>query len=150
MRITALLAGAAFSLIATVASAAPAGLHFVPQGYLVEKNNMTMYVFAQDEYNKSNCYDNCAMNWPPLMAKPDAVAEGDFTLAKRDGDQYQWAYKGQALYYWAGDKHPGDTGGNGMGGVWYLIEGQPTYTPSKAPAQTYVAPKTYNQTTSSY
>ena len=29
---------------------------------------MTLYTFAKDMPGVSNCNDNCAKNWPPLMA----------------------------------------------------------------------------------
>lgn len=122
MKIKSLLAGAALSLMASAAFAAPAGLSFHADGHLVDGKGMTMYYFDKDAHNVSNCYDNCALNWPPLMAKPGATRDGDFTLAKH-GDAYQWAYKGQPLYYWAGDQQPGHKGGDGLGGVWHIIPG---------------------------
>ena len=33
--------------------------------FLVGVNGMTLYRFANDEENVSNCYDQCAENWPP-------------------------------------------------------------------------------------
>jgi predicted lipoprotein with Yx(FWY)xxD motif len=48
------------------------------------------------------------------------------TTARKDGSQ-QVAYNGLNLYYFAGDKKEGDTNGQGLGDVWYLVspEGQP-------------------------
>jgi predicted lipoprotein with Yx(FWY)xxD motif len=41
-----------------------------------DHNGMTLYIFDKDEAGKSNCYDQCAVNWPPLMAEAGAMAEG--------------------------------------------------------------------------
>ena len=31
-------------------------------------------------------------------------------------------YKGLPLYYYKGDKNPGDTNGNNIGGVWSVVK----------------------------
>lgn len=130
MKISSVLAGAALCLFASTAFAAPAGLNFGGAGHLVDGKGMTMYYFDKDALNVSNCFEECAAKWPPLMAKPGAAPEGDFTLAKH-GNQSQWAYKGQPLYYWAGDFEAGQKGGDGLGGVWHIIPAG-GLTPAKA------------------
>ncbi|TGT48046.1 hypothetical protein EN813_051345, partial [Mesorhizobium sp. M00.F.Ca.ET.170.01.1.1] len=40
-----------------------------------DAKGMTLYTFDKDEKGKSNCYDKCAANWPPLKAKASAKAE---------------------------------------------------------------------------
>src|SRR5262249_11544235 len=37
-----------------------------------DANGMTLYTFDKDEKGKSNCYDKCAANWPPLKAEAGA------------------------------------------------------------------------------
>jgi hypothetical protein len=55
----------------------------------------------------------------------------------REGGNMQWAYHGQALYFFTGDRSTHDMNGDGMGGVWHAA---PTAAPttlvpaSKAPA----------------
>ena len=124
MKFHLLIASAAFCVVSGAALAAPAGLHFGDAGYLVEGKDMTVYVFDKDEADKSNCTGGCAASWPPLMAKPDAAADGDFTLATRADGSSQWAYKGQPLYYWLGDHKPGDATGDGVGGVWHIVKAE--------------------------
>ena len=89
------------------------------QQVLVGPNDMTLYTFANDAPGVTNCYDQCAVNWPPLFADPDAVPEGDFTLVERTDGPAMWAYKEMPLYYWIKDEAPGDTTGDGVGGNWH-------------------------------
>lgn len=83
---------------------------------------MTLYTFDKDEPGKSHCNDQCAVNWPPVMAAADAVAEGDWTLADRDDGTKMWAYKGMPVYLWINDTKEGDITGDGVGGVWHIIK----------------------------
>ena len=101
----------------------PAGVHpmKVSSGAnaLVDGKMMTLYTFAKDMPGVSNCYDNCAKNWPPLMAAADAKPMGDWTIVMRKDGTRQWAYKGMPLYTWIKDGKPGDATGDGMGqGAW--------------------------------
>ena len=101
----------------------PAGVHpmKVSSGTnaLVDGKMMTLYTFAKDQPGVSNCYDNCAKNWPPLMAAADAKPMGDWTIVMRKDGGRQWAYKGMPLYTWIKDAKPGDATGEGMGqGAW--------------------------------
>lgn len=90
------------------------------QMILTDANGMTLYIFDKDEPGVTNCYDQCATNWPPLIADASATAEGEFTLVDRTDGTKMWAYKGWPLYYWKDDVNPGDTTGDGVGGVWHL------------------------------
>ena len=88
---------------------------------LVGSNDMTLYTFDKDEQGvKSNCYDQCAANWPPLLVPADTAVDGDFTLMDRtDTEQKIVAYKGWPLYFWVKDEKPGDTTGDMVGEVWH-------------------------------
>lgn len=86
---------------------------------LTDANGMTLYTFDKDAPGVSNCYDKCAVNWPPAMAAADAMAEGDFTIVDRTDGTKMWAYKGQPLYLWIKDTKPGDTTGDMVGEVWH-------------------------------
>lgn len=87
---------------------------------LTDANGMSLYIFDKDAPGTSNCYDSCAEKWPPLFADADAAANGDFTLVERQDGNAMWAYKDMPLYYWYEDMQPGDTKGDGVGGVWHL------------------------------
>lgn len=86
---------------------------------LTNANGMTLYTFDKDAPGVSNCYDKCAVNWPPAMADAAAMADGDFTLVDRTDGTKMWAYKGEPLYLWKNDNKPGDMTGDGVGGVWH-------------------------------
>ena len=87
-----------------------------------DDKGMTRYIFDKDSTNKSNCYDQCAKNWPPLMAAADAMASGDWTIVKRDDGTMMWAYDGHPLYTFVKDTKPGDVTGEGVGGVWHTAK----------------------------
>ena len=80
---------------------------------------MTLYTFDKDTSGVSNCSGKCAVNWPPMMAKTGAKAEGSFSIIKRADGTMQWAHKGLPLYTWIKDTKAGDTTGDGVGKVWH-------------------------------
>jgi predicted lipoprotein with Yx(FWY)xxD motif len=110
--------------------------------YLTDAEGMTLYLFTNDEPGVSNCYDDCAENWPPFTAEeplslPEGVA-GELTLIERDDATQQVAYNGMPLYYWANDEAPGDTTGHEVGGVWFVVNpsemgATPQATPEASP-----------------
>jgi len=90
-------------------------------GPLTGENGMTLYTFDNDSDGKSVCNGDCAVNWPPYLAAEGATAPGDgFAAIKRDDGTMQWAKDGAPLYFWAADQAPGDTTGDGVGGVWHI------------------------------
>ena len=87
--------------------------------------DMTLYTFDKDEMGKSNCYDQCAVNWPPFMAAADAMADGKWTVVERTDGSKQWAYDGKPLYTFIQDKKPGDMTGEGKGnGTWHIAHAE--------------------------
>jgi len=108
-------------LAGSVHAAAPAQEGKTDKGEaLVGTSGKALYTYDKDAQGKSNCNDKCAQNWPPLAAKADAEAEGDWTIVKRDDGSSQWAYKRKPLYTWVKDEQSGVAGGDGVGGVWRL------------------------------
>lgn len=92
---------------------------------LVDEKKMTLYIFDKDEMNKSNCYDKCAVNWPPFMAAADAMADGEWTVVERTDGSKQWAHKGKPLYLWIQDKAPGDVTGEGKAdNTWHVAHAE--------------------------
>jgi predicted lipoprotein with Yx(FWY)xxD motif len=94
---------------------------------LVGPNGMTLYMFTNDEPGVSNCYDQCAENWPPLTVESadDVVAGvnllGELGTTERTDGTLQVTYNGWPLYYWKDDAAIGDATGEGVGDVWYTI-----------------------------
>ena len=94
---------------------------------LVGPNGMTLYMYTKDEPNKSNCYDKCAENWPPLLTglKPIVGIGTDPALlgtTPRTDGKLQVTYKGLPLYYWVKDTNAGDITGQGVGKVWWVVD----------------------------
>lgn len=93
---------------------------------LTTADGITLYTFAQDANGKSTCTGACAATWPPLTttaANAPAVegATGEFALLSRDDGTKQLAFNGKPLYRYGPDK-PGDTSGDGIGGVWFVAK----------------------------
>ncbi len=71
---------------------------------LVDANGITLYLFTDDEREKSNCSGGCATTWPPLTTDGDPVAEGEVNADRlgtidRDDGSTQVTYNGWPLYY---------------------------------------------------
>jgi predicted lipoprotein with Yx(FWY)xxD motif len=101
---------------------------------LVDGEGRTLYMFVPDEETgEPTCYDQCAENWPPLVAEGEiTVGEGlddsDFTTVPRTDDAGDQVKVGDwPLYYFANDAAPGDTNGQGANEVWYVLgpDGEP-------------------------
>jgi predicted lipoprotein with Yx(FWY)xxD motif len=96
--------------------------------FLVGPNGMTVYSFDNDEPGVSNCYDQCATNWPPLTvdsadaAWASATLPGAVTTVERTDGTLQVAYNGMPLYYWKDDAAVGDATGQGVGDVWWVVK----------------------------
>ena len=70
--------------------------------YLTGPEGMTLYRYTADEPGVSNCYDQCAENWPPFTAEepltlPEDVP-GELSLIEREEGTEQVAYNGMPLY----------------------------------------------------
>jgi predicted lipoprotein with Yx(FWY)xxD motif len=89
---------------------------------LTDQKGMTLYTFDKDEKGKSNCYDQCAVNWPPFKAEAGAAPEGEWTIVDRTDGTKMWAYDGKPLYLWIKDTKPGDVTGDGVGDVWHVVK----------------------------
>lgn len=85
---------------------------------------MTIYVFNNDlGTGGSACTGDCAANWPPVVVNdmvPSSIP-GLGVIERPDGAM-QATYQGRPLYFFAGDNTAGDINGQGVGGVWWLIE----------------------------
>jgi predicted lipoprotein with Yx(FWY)xxD motif len=96
--------------------------------YLTDSAGMTVYLFTMDQDNLSTCYDDCAAAWPPLLVQQgempvagDGVDGAKVGLTERDDGAFQVTYDGAPLYFWNGDRQPGDTTGQGVGDVWFVV-----------------------------
>ena len=99
---------------------------------LVDADGNTLYVFMQDTSDVSTCTADCAANWPALVAEGEVAAGGDvdqslLSTSEHPDGSTQVTYNGHPLYYFAGDQAPGDTNGQAVGDIWYVVspEGEP-------------------------
>jgi predicted lipoprotein with Yx(FWY)xxD motif len=106
--------------------------------YLVDASGMTLYAYAKDtpNSNASNCTDACASTWPAFMTQGNPTVGSSATasdgtqldasklgtITRADGST-QVTYNGWPLYYFSGDKAPGDINGEN----WFVM-------PPKGPA----------------
>lgn len=87
---------------------------------LTDGNGMTLYTFDKDAPAVSNCQGDCAVKWPPLMAKNSSRPKDGFGIIIRPDGSRQWTFEGQPLYTWFKDTAPGDITGDGVKGVWHI------------------------------
>lgn len=91
---------------------------------LVDGEGTTLYLFTPDAQGDSTCYDDCEANWPPLTDGAEAGSGVDAGLlgstTRTDGSE-QVTYNGWPLYYFAGDVAPGETNGQGINEVWFVV-----------------------------
>lgn len=108
--------------------------------YLTDKDGRTLYYFSNDFNGQNNCAGACEAIWPyytvdNLTAEQlgDSLKITDFTNLVAANGKKQLAYKGWPLYYYAPAiggvntlEAPGLTGGENVGGVWFVAK--PDYT----------------------
>jgi predicted lipoprotein with Yx(FWY)xxD motif len=89
---------------------------------------MTLYIFTKDTPGVSNCSGQCAVLWPPYIVPAGATPSGGSgitatltTITRADGT-LQLAVNGMPVYFWAKDKKAGDVTGQGVGGVWFVLD----------------------------
>ncbi|MER7394620.1 hypothetical protein ABT381_03760 [Streptomyces sp. NPDC000151] len=96
---------------------------------LTDAKGRTLYLFEADKSKKSTCTGTCAAAWPPLTTagEPHAgkgIKAGLLGSTKRSDGTTEVTYNNHPLYYYAGDKKPGDTNGqelNQFGAEWYVL-----------------------------
>jgi predicted lipoprotein with Yx(FWY)xxD motif len=91
----------------------------------VDAHGMTLYALnmryaaprTQDFNGLKYCTGPCAQNWIPLASIPEAKPLGQWRVV--DGARGpQWAYRGDPVFTYVGDKAPGSTAGDGYDDGW--------------------------------
>jgi predicted lipoprotein with Yx(FWY)xxD motif len=96
---------------------------------LATATGMTVYWYSHDVRGsgKSACGGGCLRAWPAVTGAPVAATgvtlSGKLGTITRPGGVVQATYNGYPLYTYAADMAPGQTLGNGLGGVWHVITG---------------------------
>ncbi|MBL0886267.1 hypothetical protein HGK34_08290 [Myceligenerans sp. I2] len=114
-------------------AAASLGVADTDLGTIVtDGDGMTVYQFDSDTQGsgESTCAGECLAAWPPVHGGDDVQADGVTgeigTITGSDGEP-QLTLDGWPLYYFASDTQPGDTMGQGVKGVWWVVtpQGEP-------------------------
>lgn len=79
-----------------------------------------LYTYDLDHDGRSYCDGGCASARPPVVAPASAKPMGDWSPARRNDGQLQWAYRGHPVYSMFHDA-PNNPVGDGEGGVWHLL-----------------------------
>lgn len=93
---------------------------------LTNASGLTLYRLTTDHGGQSTCTGACLTTWPPLLVNADTTPElsgapGTLSVDKQANGTDQVAYDGMLLYTYAGDSAPGQTNGQGLGGVWFVV-----------------------------
>lgn len=99
---------------------------------VVDGEGMTVYQFDSDTQGagESTCTGECLAAWPPVPGGDSVEVEGVTgevdSITGPEGDP-QLTLDGWPLYYFASDVAPGDTMGQGVNDVWWVVtpEGEP-------------------------
>jgi len=99
LSVTPLVALAAALSACTTAPAypTPGGLYANEWG-----RELFMYRYSAAEAAHFPCGAECSSAWTPLYAGPYDIAMHEFTIMVRDDGNWQWAYHGHPIYFYAG------------------------------------------------
>jgi predicted lipoprotein with Yx(FWY)xxD motif len=94
--------------------------------FLTDSDGRSLYISLKDTSGKSNCTGDCLKVWQPLLAKGRVlagagVAQANLGILLLPSGDRQVTYLGLPLYTYSKDVNPGDTGGQGIDGVWFLV-----------------------------
>jgi predicted lipoprotein with Yx(FWY)xxD motif len=106
--------------------------------FLVDGDNMPLYMYAKDTPHTSTCSGDCTANWRPFITNGAPIAgDGvDSTLlgtTTRDDGTVQVTYNGWPLYYYQQDMQAGVPSGQGMEQSWYVVAPDGTQIMSSLP-----------------
>ncbi|MER7820367.1 hypothetical protein [Streptomyces sp. NPDC096153] len=93
----------------------------------VNESGLTLYVFSKDSASRSECSEQCAKKWPPLLTEngmPVAfpgIDGADLGVAKRKDGGKQITLNGKPLYRYSGDTEPGQYSGHNVDPSWHVV-----------------------------
>jgi predicted lipoprotein with Yx(FWY)xxD motif len=98
---------------------------------LFDGRGFVLYGFTKDPRRRSACFGGCATAWPPYLVKKAKNLKVGAGLkasligtTKRPGGKLQVTYAGRPLYYYEGDKSPGQIlcqNVSEFGGLWLVV-----------------------------
>jgi len=96
---------------------------------LFDANDQAIYLFDVERTATPECYDDCAVAWPPVLTDGTPQADGNLdpdllgTTERSDGS-IQVTYNDHPLYYYAHEE-PGEVKCHNVnlnGGLWYVVQ----------------------------
>ena len=128
------IAAAGLALSATAPASARPAVTVQPgnSGYgriLVDGKGFALYAFTRDGRGRSRCAGECARAWPPYIVRGavragSGVAEGRLGVTRRADGRGQATFDGRPLYYYVGDRRPGQVlcqNVREFGGLWLVV-----------------------------
>ena len=101
---------------------------------LFDGRGYVLYAFTRDPRGRSSCAGACAAAWPPYLAGRPLAGPGvdrrKLGTTRRADDRLQVTYAGRPLYYYVGDRRPGQIlcqNVEEFGGLWLVV--RPTGAP---------------------
>jgi predicted lipoprotein with Yx(FWY)xxD motif len=97
---------------------------------LADAGGRTLYAFTKDVKGsgRSNCNGECIATWPALTASGTPLAGSGVQAAmlgtiKRSDGTSQVTYNDWPLYFYGADTKAGQTNGQGINGIWFVVDG---------------------------
>ncbi len=92
---------------------------------LTNAQGITLYYRTADMPPTMVCSGGCASAWPPLLVSGSSTPTSTTSFpgklsVQADANGNQVEYNGHPLYTYSGDTAPGQTTGEGVGGVWHV------------------------------
>lgn len=98
---------------------------------LFDRAGQAIYVFDKEKSDSSECYDECAAAWPPVLTEGDpeagkGIEAGLLGTTQRDDGKTQVTYNEQPLYFYAHEGRNEVRCHNvpGFGGLWLALDGK--------------------------
>ena len=96
---------------------------------LFDGRGFALYTFSHDPHGRSSCSGACARAWPPYLVTRRAEASAGVRrsllgVTRRSGGRLQATYAGHPLYYYVGDRRPGQVlcqNVSEFGGLWLVV-----------------------------
>ena len=96
---------------------------------LLDGKGFALYAFTRDGRGRSQCTGACARAWPPYIARgplraATGVAAKGLGVTKRADGRKQVTFDGRPLYYYVGDRRPGQVlcqNVDEFGGLWLVV-----------------------------
>jgi predicted lipoprotein with Yx(FWY)xxD motif len=93
---------------------------------LTNAQGLTLYYRTTDNPPSKVCSGACAGAWPPILFTGSGSPTSSTQLSGKltavtDANGNQVEYNGHPLYTFASDSAPGQTNGEGVGGIWFVV-----------------------------